>query len=185
MRYFFTRRGPAAGRILLVESGSRPLLEGLLPGLRNSYGDVDIDLVTCYPGCPAGLDPEASSIYRVSRYRGPVGRRRLYRELAARNYTTLGIVCSGEPLMTKWKWAIAARVPAKVMVINENGDYFWLDWGQWRTMLHFVLFRAGLTEEGVVRTLARVCLFPFALLYLLLYASFVHFRRVLRQRLTS
>ena len=29
--------------------------------------------------------------------------------------------------MAKWKWALALRLPAKVFVINENGDYFWLD----------------------------------------------------------
>ena len=76
--------------------------------------------------------------------------------------------------------ALAARLPAKVFVINENGDYFWLDRGQWRTILHFALFRAGLTGSGAVRTLARVVLFPFSLLYLILYAITVHFRRSLR-----
>jgi thiosulfate reductase cytochrome b subunit len=43
-----------------------------------------------------------------------------------------------------------------------------------------VLFRAGLAGAGAVRTLARFFLFPFTLLYLLLYATTVHFRRVLR-----
>ena len=28
--------------------------------------------------------------------------------------------------MTKWKWLIALRIPAKVFIVNENGDYFWL-----------------------------------------------------------
>lgn len=79
--------------------------------------------------------------------------------------------------MTKWKWVIAARLPAKVFVLNENGDYFWLDYSQWRVIRHFVLFRAGLSGAGAVRTLARLALFPFTILYLLLYAAAVHLRR--------
>jgi hypothetical protein len=65
-------------------------------------------------------------------------------------------------------------------VLNENGDYFWLDYAHWPTIRHFVLFRAGLAGSGAVRTLARLALFPFTLLYLLLYASILHTRRALR-----
>ena len=82
--------------------------------------------------------------------------------------------------MTKWKWMLAARLPAKVFVVNENGDYFWMDWGHWSSIRYFVLYRAGLTGAGAVRTLARVVLFPFSLLYLILYAITVHSRRLLR-----
>src|ERR1700719_3453337 len=45
---------------------------------------------------------------------------------------------------------------------------------------HFVLFRAGLTGTGAVRALARLVLFPFTLLYLILYAATIHLRRKLR-----
>ena len=82
--------------------------------------------------------------------------------------------------MTKWKWMLAARLPGKVLVLNENGDYFLVDRGHLPTIRYFILFRAGLTGSGAVRTLARVVLFPFSLLYLILYAITVHFRRILR-----
>jgi hypothetical protein len=141
---------------------------------------VQVDLVTCYAGLPAGLRAEATRVYRVSDYRGRAGRRLLYRELKANGYSILGVICSNEPVMTKWKWAIAARVPAKVFVVNENADYFWLDRDNLATIRHFALFRAGLAGAGAVRTLGRFFLFPFTLLYLLLYATTVHFRRVLR-----
>ena len=75
---------------------------------------------------------------------------------------------------------LAARLPGKVFVLNENGDYFWMDHGHLATIRYFILFRAGLTGSGAVRTLARVVLFPFSLLYLILYAITVHFRRILR-----
>ena len=50
-----------------------------------------------------------------------------------------------------------------------------MDFGHLATIRYFILFRAGLTGSGAVRTLARVVLFPFSLLYLILYAITVHF----------
>ena len=148
----------------------------MLGPLRKGYGEsVPIDLVTCYPGAPAGVE----RVYRVTDYRGDRGR--LYRELAGGGYSIMGILCSGEPIMTKWKWALALRLPLKVFVINENGDYFWLDRGHWRSIRHFVLFRAGLTGAGALRTLGRLIAFPFTLAYLLLYASTVHIWRAVRR----
>lgn len=181
VRYFLTSRQPSGSRILLVESGARHLVEYLLPNLRATWGeDVQIDLVTPYAGMPEGLRPGQSRVYRVTDFRGRAARRVLYRELAANGYSILGMICSNEPVMTKWKWMLAARIPAKVLIVNENADYFWLDWSNRATIRQFVLFRAGLAGAGAVRTLARFFLFPFTLLYLVLYATIVHFRRVLR-----
>ena len=177
MRYFLTGRLPKVTSILLVESGTRGLLEGLIGGLRQGWGEeIQIDLVTCYTGAPLGIE----AVHRVTDRRGPAGRRKLYRTLQANRYSIMGIVCSAEPIMTKWKWALAARLPAKVFIINENADYFWFDRGHWREILHFVLFRAGLTGAGAARTLGRLLLFPFTLFYLLLYASAIHLRRAFR-----
>lgn len=181
LRYFFERRDPRPQRLLLIESGSRALIENHLPALRRTWGNVPVDLVTCYSGLPAGLDPTTSRVYRVNDYRGREGRARLYRELREAGHNVMGMLCSAEPVMTKWKWALALRVPAKVFIINENGDYFWLDYTHWSTMVRFVLFRAGLSGEDAPRTLARLLFFPFTFLYLLLYATNVHFKRALRR----
>jgi hypothetical protein len=180
VRRLFNRRGsPGAARILFVESGSRALAEHVLPALRQaSGGAAPLDLLTCYTGLPVGLDPE--SVYRVSAY-GPDGRRRLYQELSEKRYSVLAILCSDEPVLTKWKFALALLLPCRVLIFNENGDYFWLNRAHLGTALHFVLFRAGLTGPDAVRTLARAALIPFTLLYLLLYASVVHMRRMLRK----
>jgi hypothetical protein len=177
VRYFLRRGQPSVSRILLVESGSRHLIERALPTLRRTYGEsIPIDLVTCYTGAPQGID----AVHRVVDHRGTGGRRKLYRALEANNYPIMGMICSAEPIMTKWKWALAARLPVKVFIINENADYFWLDRGNWPAVLHFALFRAGLTGASAARTLGRLLVFPFALLYLLLYASAVHIRRAWR-----
>lgn len=185
MRYFLTGRLPNVSSILLVESGSRGLLEKVLPGLRRTWGgDIPIDLVSCYASLPQGFDSSTTHVFRVGDYRGRDGRRKLYRELAARRYSLMGIVCSEEPLMLKWKWALTARVPAKVFVINENGDYFWLDRLHLKPLRQFVFLRAGLAGAGAVRTLARVISFPFTLLFLILYATTVHTRRALRKAIS-
>jgi hypothetical protein len=181
VRYLLTGRQPQASAILLVESGSRVTLERLLPPLRESWGaGVPIDLVSCFATLPRGFPPQ-TRLYRVADFRGPEGRGRLYRQLAGNRYSHVGIVCSAEPLMTKWKWMLAARLPAKVFVINENADYFWLDRIHASNIWAFVLLRTGLAGSGAVRILARLFSFPFTFLYLLLYATTVHARRALRR----
>lgn len=166
--------------MLLVESGSREVAESVLPVLRRNHGDsLRIDIVTCYAGLPKGCAPDAA-IFHVSDYPGRAGFKRLCGELLARRHPVLGIICSGEPIMTRWKWALAARLPAKVFIINENGDYFWLDYSNWRIIAYFAALRAGLAGPGALRSLARLALFPFTLLYLLLYAAGVHLRRAAR-----
>jgi hypothetical protein len=181
VRYLLTARQPEAAAILLVESGSRGILERLLPPLRESWGKgVPVDLVSCYATLPAGFPPE-TRLYRVMDFRGREGRGRLYRELARNRYSHVGIVCSAEPLMTRWKWMLAVRLPAKVFVINENADYFWLDRTHLENIWGFVLLRTGLAGAGAVRLLARLFSFPFTFLYLLLYATTVHARRKLRR----
>lgn len=182
MRYVLTRSQPAVDRILLIESGSRYVIEDIIPGIRLTWGEsIPIDLVTCFAGMPKGLKSSDTAVYRVTEYAGAEGRKRLRHELAARNYSVLGLVCSGEPIMTKWKWYLALRLPAKAFVMNENGDYFWIDHAHAAVIRNFVIFRMGLAGAGAVRTIARLLLFPFTLSFLILYAAAVHLRRAWRQ----
>lgn len=177
MRYFFRRRVPEFSRVLLVESGSRELLDQLLPKLYTRHAAQRLDLLTCYPGVPAGYNTATGEVYRVTDYSGSAGRRQLYRQLSANSYTIGVIICSGEPIMTKWKWMSSVMLPMKLLVVNENVDYFWFDYSNWRTIRHFSMYRAGLTGAGAVSTIARVLLLPFTFLYLLLYTAIVHLKR--------
>jgi hypothetical protein len=177
MKYFIRRHVPPFDRLVLIESGSRHILENLIPRLRAKHGATQMDLVTCYAGNPRNFDPECGSVFRVTDYVGGPARKRLYRELLDREHTIGVILCSGEPIMTKWKWMLAARLPIKFLIVNENGDYFWCDRSNWRTIRHFFLFRAGLTGSGAVRTIAGIALFPFTLAYLLVYTAFIHLKR--------
>jgi hypothetical protein len=176
VRGFITREIPPFSRILLIESGSRHLLERLIPRIYTTHGDgVEIDLVTCYAGIPEGF--RGGRVFRVSDYGGAAGRARLYGELRAGGYTIMGIICSAEPILFKWKLAFMAKVPAKVFILNENGDYFWFQRSDWKILRHFLLYRTGLSGAGAVRAVARLVLFPVTVIYLILYAAVIHLRR--------
>ena len=92
---------PPCSRILLIKSGSRHLIEYVLPKIRTMFGEqVEIDLVTCYQGEPEGFEGQA---FRLNDFGGPSGREKLLADLTARGYTVAGIICAAEPIMTKWK----------------------------------------------------------------------------------
>jgi hypothetical protein len=180
VRYFFRRRIPQSPRILLIESGSRRPLERALPALHAYFGEpLAIDVLTCYTGIPEGLRPETTTIFDVNDYRG--AHRRLLVELRRNKYAVMGMLCSGEPILTKWKWTLAASLPAKVFVVNENGDFFWLDYAHGPAIRQFAKYRAGFAGSSAAHAAVEILRFPFVFLYLLLYATVAHLRRALRK----
>ena len=165
-------------RVLFVESGSRHLVEKVMASFRSVYGDaLEIDLVTCYLGARAGF---TGRVWRVTDYEGGADRERLWQEIAARDYPIAGILCAAEPIMTKWKWWLAAKLRAKIFIINENADFFWCDWSHFGVVWNFALERAGLTGAAAVPALARLLFLPVTVSFLLAYAGTVHLRRRLR-----
>jgi len=184
LRGFFSRRHPDFHRILLVESGGRQLLNEFLPHVVREFGPY-VDIVTCFAGLPEGFQETTGAVYRVGDYPDTNARKRLVAELKAKGYDAVGMICSGDPIMTKWKWMLAARIPSKVFVINENADMFWLDIAHLATIRHFVLFRAGLTGAGAVPTIARLLFLPLTVGFLIAYAAWEHLRRQVRIRSTS
>src|SRR5271155_3433210 len=109
MRHFFTRTIPEFSRVLLIESGSRELFENLLPFFYRNYPEMTCDLVTCYASAPKNFRADQGTIYRVTDYPDSRSRQRLYGELGGNSYVIVGMICSAEPIMTKWKWVLAAR----------------------------------------------------------------------------
>jgi hypothetical protein len=180
MRYFLSKAVPPLSRVLLVESGSRHIYENILDGWYRSYPEMRADLMTCFAGVPQNFRSDRGAVYRAADYPDSESRRRFYQELARNQYTIVVVICSAQPIMTKWKWMLAVRLAGKVLVVNENSDYFWFDRGRLAAIWHFILFRSGLVGAGAVRTVAEVVLFPFTLLYLILYAATVHLGRKLR-----
>lgn len=174
MRRFLSRALPDLRRLLVVESGSRHLVNGFLANWLEREGRVlSCDLVTCFTGAA----PHYNAVFRVQDYVIPEARRALLTELRGNRYDAIAILCSGEPIMTRWKWFLAARVPAKLLILNENGDYFWADRGNFGIIAHFALYRAGLTGASAVLTPLRILVFPLVLAYLAGYAAWAHLRR--------
>lgn len=157
------------------------MLERLLPALDRNYPEVvQLDVLTCHPGIPQGFDPQRGRIFRVQDYPGGTARRRLFRELKNRRPDICGLLCTGAPVMTAWKWLTAWNVPSKVFLVNENSDYFWFDRGHWRILGRFLMVRAGLGGGNALSHLGQALLLPFTFTFLLLYAAQIHFRRWLR-----
>ncbi len=162
----------------MIESGPREVIERVIHHLRNQFGqDVEMDLVTCYAGEPAEF---RGRIFNVNDYGGAAGRNALRADLAQRKYSAAGVVCAAVPIMTKWKWWLAYQVPAKIFIINENADYFWLDRAHISQLRRFASHRMGITGSAAVPSLVRLVFFPVTLTYLLLYAGTVHLRRRIR-----
>jgi hypothetical protein len=164
--------------ILLVESSNREISERLLPQLYSHSSKID--LFTCYRGEPKGFRPKSGEVWRTTDYSDPAAREVVFSEMAQRGYGAVGIICSGEPIMAKWKWMLAYRIPAKLFIINENCDYFFVDYSHIDTLLALVRMRLGLTGANAASTLGRLLIFPFSLLFLVLYAAWVHLQRKLR-----
>lgn len=181
VRYAFTRRHPPTSRVLVVESGPRHVLERLLPALDRNYPDLEqIDVLTCHPGIPQGFDTQRGRIFRVQEYRGGPARRQLFHELKSRRPDICGLLCTGDPIMTAWKWLTAWHAPSKVFLVNENADYFWFDRGHLPVLVRFLMMRAGFGGGNALPHLGQALLLPFTVTFLLLYAAQVHFRRWLR-----
>ena len=128
---------------------------------------------------PDGLRVETTTIFDVNDYRG--ARRRLLGELRRNKYAVMGMLCSGEPILTKWKWTLAVTLAAKVFVVNENGDFFWLDYAHGPAIRQFAKYRAGFAGSSAAHTAVEILRFPFVFVYLLLYATVAHLRRALRK----
>jgi hypothetical protein len=185
LRHFWNvNEFPGKSRILLVESGSRELLEKAIPTIRTFWNSQTppIDLFTCFGGVPEGIGDDGH-IYRVADYPGQE-RKKLLRELRDRGYAVMGVVCSEERILAKWKWLIIYAVPAKLLVINESGDCFWADRNNWQAIRRFVASRSGLTGATVLRSVLQTAVLPATFLWLAFFAAGAHTVRAFN-RLTT
>jgi hypothetical protein len=179
---FFTGRTPDFRRILLIESGSRSASEAWLRWLHRDYPGASVDLLTCFEGEP--LPPgKLAAVYRTGGYLTSAARADLAGEFRRNSYDLLAVLATNEPIMTKWKWYLVWKLPVKVMLVNESGDWFWLDRTQWKTLKHFLAVRTGLAGSGALTQPLRILAFPLLVLWLLLFAAWIHARRALRPRM--
>ena len=180
MKGFLTRQAPPLTRLLLIESGPRELSQRLIPRLRETFGgDLPIDLLTCLPDDPSGLNGEAR-VWRTLDVSGAAGRWALLRALRRERHPAAAVLYAGGAVMGPWRLALLAMLRAKFLIVNENADFFWFDRGNCGLAARLLLERTGLRDPFAARTLARAAVFPFTLVYLLAFAARVHVVRALR-----
>jgi len=181
VRGLFSIPHPSFDRVLVIESGPREVTEQLLDHLYSIQRSQTVDLLTCFEGAPRVFDSARGTIFCTSDRAQPTSRRKLIRALSRAPYTSIAILCTGSSILAKWKWIIALRTSAKILIVNEHGGFFSLDWRRRHTAklllsqrLRFPKIQIGLAAE--------LLLVPFTIAYLLLYAGAVHGRRLLRTR---
>ncbi|MCU0228229.1 MAG: hypothetical protein MUF01_11375 [Bryobacterales bacterium] len=181
MRHWFDNTIPPITRVLLVESGPRLVTEKFGPVLRMVCGGaVDVDLLTCFPAPREDSAIAPQKLYATQQYATPAARKALRKELQSNGYQAMAILCADSPVLARWKWWLALRLPVKVLVVNENADCFWLDRAHWLPAKRLLGARWGLQGTASLRTLGELALFPLVVVWLLAYALFAHTRRGFR-----
>ena len=168
MRYFLRRRVPEVGRILLVESGGRAVMEKACQRMTAMFPGARFELCTCYPGAPASSAPDR--VFRATDAPGFFAKLKMLRAIRRARPPVAALLFTGEPILFWWKLAILVLAPAKILVVNEHGDFFWLDWGNRAVVRQFMLARAGVNGAEILRRACRILVFPFVFLFLGLYA---------------
>jgi len=181
MKYFFRRKFPGADDVLLIESGSPEVARRALVRIRALFPNARYHLLTCWPEttqecrfAPAGL---YWSVFRAADYPTGWGKLRLLLSLARRKWRVLAILCTGEPVLWRWKMLALALFPSKVLIVNENADFFWVDWAHRRHVRQFLAIRWGVNRDEITATALRALVFPLTLLFLILTALYLYARR--------
>jgi len=174
MKYFFRRKFPDADDVLVIESGSPEVARRALGGIRDIFPRARVHLLTCWPDPPDGF---LTDVFRTADYPSGWEKVRLLLSFARRRWRVLAILCTGEPILWRWKMLALGLLPAKVLIVNENADFFWLDWDNRKTLRHFLAIRWGVNRDEILATLFRALVFPMALLILLATAGYLYARR--------
>lgn len=177
---FVSRWTPKFDRLLVVESGRRPAAERFLHSLYTVENSQHVDVLTCYGSAPSAFDSTKGRLFKTQEAVTRSSRRQIFDAWKQANYSAVCVLCTGDDIMTRWKWAIALRLPVKVLLVNESADWFWLDRGHVRDIGRMVRHRMGPLNLIPFRTLRQIVVFPFTLLFLLAFAAVAHSRRILR-----
>jgi len=175
MRWFLSGRSPDPARILLVESGSRHLMERAVAAMSRHFPTARFDLCTCFPGVIETAPVE--QVWRVNEARSFGAKLSLARAVIRTRPPIAALLFSGEPVMFNWKMLLLAALPSKIIVINEHGDFFWLDRRHLKILRSFVGARLGVGGDAFLRAITQLLVFPFVFLYLVFYALVTYLAR--------
>lgn len=179
---FCSRWSPKLDRVLVVESGARAASERFLARLYKQEPARRVDLLTCYASPPDAFDTSRGQVFYTHKARGRRARLELFRTVREAEYSALCMLCTGDDIMTKWKWAMVLKLPAKVMIVNESADTFWLDRGHLRELRGMARDRIGSAWLIPFRVASQAIALPFTICILVSFAALVHGRRLWRLR---
>jgi uncharacterized protein (TIGR02284 family) len=179
MTGLFTKRRPPLRRVLLIESGSRQVAEQFLQRLYQSESCVQADVLTCFPTPPKTFQSRHGQVFDVTDPAIVHDRQRFLRKTASTPYDVIAILQTGSRILRNWKWTLAILTRAKILLVKENADSAFLDYGY---LQHLKVDLPRFRREQVtqLRLAGEVLLMPFTISYLLLYAGRVHLRRLLQ-----
>jgi hypothetical protein len=178
MRGFFKRTESPVRRLLIVESGPREVAELALA----RFADLpSCDVLTCYSTAPAAFDAARGTLFSVHQPDAVANRRAFANKLAHGPYDAIAILCPGSGVLAKWKWTITAQTKARLIIIDEFGDWFFVSFFNLPQLAVLLIRRSNLASLPLLLLAAvKLILAPFVVLYLLLYTALVHLRRLLR-----
>lgn len=174
MKYFFRRKVPQARDILVIESGSPEVVQRVLGSIRAIFPNARYYLLTCRPDPSPG---SFATVFHTSDYPSWGNKLRLLLTFRRKKWEVMVILCTGERLLWRWKISALLLVPAKVLIVNEHADFFWLHWENWRTLRKLLAVRWGLNLDELFSAILRILVFPFIVLFLLSTAVFLYMRR--------
>ena len=184
MRRFLARSQPSFERILLVESGPREAGEKALRFLYEIKNSANVDVLTCFRKAPDSFDPARGIVYSVHDREVVENRTKFIGKLTQKPYSVVAILCTGSPILQRWKWVIAMRTPARLIAVNEEANYFTID--VWNLDTARMMLRKRLSgHAAALATLSGLMSWifaPFTISYLAAYTGFIHFRRWTRLR---
>ena len=142
--------------------------------MTRGFPGARLELCTCFSGLPAA---EFDRVWRVTEAPSLGAKWSMARAIAGSRPPVAAMLFSGEPILFYWKAALLLLLPSKILLINENGDFFWLDRPNLPTLRQFVGARLGMNGEGMLRGVCRVVSFPFVLAFLMLAGAFTYLMR--------
>jgi hypothetical protein len=176
--FLLSRWSPKLERVLVIESGARSAAERFLARLYVEEPAEQVDVLTCYDSPPRTFDASRGRVFYTHKAQTGSARAHLFRGFREARYSAVCMLCTGDDIMTKWKWAAAARLRAKVMIVNENADTFWLDRGHLRELRGMARDRVGSAWLIPIRIAYQALAFPFTITVLLGFAALAHGRRL-------
>lgn len=178
MRSLFAAHIGSPRRILLIESAPREAAEQALLNMYRKPETQLVDVLSCYSEPPKGFDAHRGSAYFVHSNEAVSNRWGFIRSLSAAPYDTIAMVSAGSSVMRNWKWAIALRSSARLLLIDEFGESMPLSIREGGSFWRILVYRSNLASAATLFLAAvRLGMLPLIMAYLVAYGAVAHVRR--------